>query len=92
MKLWTTWADYFATGEGRTIMVQITYAADEANAIKHFKKKFGDYFALGAEAKEGVVRNEYTRYVFSNKALKFVKENEGKCMIDMHAALHFNFS
>jgi hypothetical protein len=92
MKLWTTWADYGATGEGRTVMAQITYAADEADAIKHFKDKFGDYYSLGAETKEGVIRNGYTRYLFSNNALKFVKDNQGQCNIDLHGSIHFNFS
>lgn len=92
MNLWTIWGDYFATGEGRTIQVLITYAENEADAIKKFGVEFDPYFAIGAEAKEGIIENELTQYLFSEKILQRVKEIEGVGNVKLSSEFHFNFS
>ena len=92
MKLWTIYSDYMATGEGRTIQALITYAENQEQAIKKFGDLFDPYFAQGAEAIEGVIENELTKYLFSEEILKRTKEIEGKANIKLHAEFHFNFS
>ena len=57
MKLYTTHTDYFATGEGRTVFIHITYAEspeDAKNKMKEKIGKYGEYFILGAESVEVV--------------------------------------
>lgn len=92
MKLWTIQSDYSATGEGRTIQALITYAKDEAEAIKKFGDEFDPYFALGAEAKEGIIESEITKYLFNATMFDNILKMEGKANIRLAAELHFNFS
>jgi hypothetical protein len=44
MKLWTVRQDYFATGEGRTLMVRNGYAENEQDALVGFGREFDPYF------------------------------------------------
>lgn len=43
-KLWAVWQDYFATGEGRTLMVRIGYAENEQDDLVGFGREFDPYF------------------------------------------------
>jgi hypothetical protein len=54
MLFYTITADYMATGEGRTIMVMITYAESELEAQEKFTERFGVFYTYGAEVKEGL--------------------------------------
>lgn len=92
--LWTVWADYGATGEGRTISACIVYAPDKESALNEFKRIIhgGDFYALGAEAKPGVIENEFTRFIFSDKVFEFCKRENGKAHINIGGHVHFNFS
>lgn len=92
MKLWTVWQDYFATGEGRTLMARIGYAEDEQDARAGFGRRFDTYFASGAEAPEGVHENEVTQALFSPAALRRAREMEGRATLELSARFHFNFS
>lgn len=92
MKLWTIFSDYFATGEGRTIQVLITYAESKEEALEKFGKRFDPYFAMGADAEEGIIENELTKYLFSAEMFKNVKKMEGKANVRLSGELHFNFS
>lgn len=88
--LWTSWLDYSATGEGRTLMLRTTCASSEDDAKRKFQEQFGDYFAQGCEAQVGVVRNEVPTYVLSDAALRFASRSNGN--LDICASLHVNFS
>jgi len=93
MKLWTAWVDYFATGEGVTYSAVIGYAEDEAGAKKLFEEKFGEYLTIGCKAKEGIVRNEITEFLFSKflfSRLEKNKDNSGA--LSIHAEYHVNKS
>ena len=94
MALWTTSCHYFATGEGMSMMAQITCAKNEQQALDKFSERFGNWFVQGADAAEGVVRNEVIEFVFSTRALDFCdKQHEkGDAYIDVHASVHFNLS
>lgn len=92
MKLWTVYNDYSATGEGRTIQALITYAENEQEAIEKFAKTFDEFWTRGAEAKEGVVKNELVKLLFSPALLKEAKELEGRANVKLFAEFHFNFS
>lgn len=91
--LWTAWSDYFATGEGRSIMACITYARDEAEIRKRFAKTFDDWFEKGCEAAPGVVHNEYTAFLWSEAVLKYIEQTgENRGWVDAHAWVHVSFS
>lgn len=92
MKLWTVYSDYCATGEGRTIHALITYAETKEDALEKFSQTFDKFWALGADAEEGIVKNEVTQYLFSDKVLERVIEIEGRANIKLSAEYHFNFS
>ncbi len=92
--LWTVWADYFATGEGRTISACIVYAHDEESALSEFKRIVdgGDFYVLGAYAQRGVIENDFTRFVFSNNVFEFCNKENEKANISVSGQFYFNFS
>lgn len=92
MKLWTVYADYSATGEGRTIHALITYAENKEEALEKFTQVFDKFWALDAEAEEGIVKNDIVNYLFSEKILSRLSEMEGRANIRLSAEYHFNFS
>ena len=92
MKLWTVWQDHYATGEGRTLMARIAYAENAEEARAAFVREFDPYFAIGAEALEGVQENEVTGALFAPAALHQARQMEGRATLDLVARLHFNFS
>jgi hypothetical protein len=92
MKLWTVWQDYFATGEGRTLMAHISYAENAQEAIEGFGREFDPYFASGAEALERVHENDVTQALFAPAAFKRARELEGGATLALTARFHFNFA
>ena len=92
MKLWTVWLNYPATGEGHTIMARVGYAEHSQEAIAGFAKAFGEYFAKGAEAMEGVQTNGVTKSLFAPVALKSAREMEGRANVVLSGSFHYNFS
>lgn len=89
-QLWTTWSDYSATGEGRMLMVRITYAIDHKEARSKFEEQFGAYYAIGCETERGAVLNYVTGYLLSDSALNFARQCNGA--LNIVASLHVNFS
>lgn len=92
MTLWTAWSDYYATGEGRTLLGWIGYAEDRAEALKAFGNAFDPYFARGADAAVGVVKNEVIRHLFSPRVLEDVCCMQGRATVQLTGRLHFNFA
>lgn len=93
MGIYTVHADYFATGEGRTLMLLYTYAADEGDARAKFGKIFDPYFALGCEATEGFHLDiPIADYLLSDKVKEFLRTQVGQCNLEYHTALHYNYS
>ena len=92
MKIWTVWLDYGATGEGRTLLARIAYAEDEQAALGGFESQFGEFYARGAEAAEGVVKNGVTKALFRGRTLDHVRLMEGRANVDLFAKFHFNFA
>lgn len=92
-QLWTAWCDYFATGEGRSIMGCIAYASSADQMKERFAKKFDDWFAIGCEVQQGVVRNEVTQFLWSEAVLAWVEEcGKRRGWVDAHTWMHMNFS
>lgn len=94
MKLYTTYIDYFATGEGRTVFLNITYATSEENAIQkmkdHIGGQYGEYFILGVEVEEGFnPKNPYIKELLSKNLIKKIKADNA--MIDIFIEQHFNY-
>lgn len=92
MKLWTAWSDYYATGEGRTLLGWIGHAEDRAKALKSFGDVFDPFFASGADAAEGVVGNEVIEHLFSQRVLDDVRSMQGRATVQLTGRLHFNFA
>ena len=53
LSLWTTWLDYFATGEGRTMMARVCRARDEASAGQQFGETFDSQYAQRCSVQRG---------------------------------------
>ena len=97
MKLYTTHTDYFATGEGRTVFIHITYAENQEDAKNKMKEKiggkYGEYFILGAESVEGVSEDHETLKSFVPlHRIQQMRDNEGKAQIDFYMEHHLNFA
>ena len=54
--LWTIWADYFATGEGRTILGLICSASSPQDARQRFGEDFDPFYVSGCDAEKDVPR------------------------------------
>ena len=50
--LWTVWADYFATGEGRTLLGLICSASSPQDARQRFGEVFDPYYVSGWDAEK----------------------------------------
>jgi hypothetical protein len=96
--MYTVTCDYFATGAGMTHMVLFTrgYGPNEPaeNAMASFKRIFGDYYAIGAEIKEGLDFDfPGAKFLISDKMrtniIEWEKEAGG---LEYHASFHVNFS
>lgn len=92
MKLWTVSLDHYATGEGRTLFGWIGYCDGQQNALERFAEMFGDYFAKGALATEGVAENDVIRHLFSPAALAEVRRLDGRGQVWLSGSLHFNLA
>lgn len=91
--LWTAWSDYFATGEGRSIMACIAYAKDEKEIQAHFGKTFDPWYAKGCDTQRGVIRNELTCLLWSEAILCSIEEIARRGgWVDAHSWMHFNYS
>jgi len=90
MKLWTVWLDYFATGEGRSLMARIAYAETAERAREGFEARFGDYFAQGASVAEGVVCNGVTERLFAPSALEHLQSLSGQAALTLEGYYFFN--
>lgn len=91
-QLWSVWSDYFATGEGRTLMAVVGYASSEEQAKALFVQQFGEWFALGCEAAPGVVPNPVLEHLFSPVVLQLLTDNDGVANLKAHASVHINMS
>lgn len=89
-KLWTVWLDYFSTGEGRVYMATVAYADTEEQAREGFARLYSQYYAEGAEAREGVVCNRVTKLLFSPQVLDAVQSLSGEAAITLNGYFHFN--
>lgn len=92
MRLWTVWCEYFATGEGISYSAIIGYAKSAKQAKKMYESRFGEYLAIGCEAKEGVVKNAITKFLFSDEVIKTLKKGEKKADLFAYAEYHENRS
>ncbi|MCX7593142.1 MAG: hypothetical protein N2235_05180 [Fischerella sp.] len=73
-------------------MALITHAGSADEAKLEFHKQFGSFFSAGCEVEEGVVRNTYTRHLFSEALLHAAEVKEGRANIRLYASSHFNYS
>ena len=90
--LWTVWADYFATGEGRTILGLICSASSPQDARQRFGEVFNPLYVSGCDVEKGVVRNETTQFLWSGAALTALKELDPRASVEATSQIHFNLS
>ena len=91
-KIWTGWMDYFATGEGRSLMAYIGHAQSEDELRTSASEAFGEYYARGLNIAEGLIENNVTLMVFSAKTFELVRGLDGRASIRCHAFVAFNGS
>lgn len=90
--LFVTWVNYFATGEGSTIFINITYSQSKGEAIQKLKSRmgdYGDYFILGAECEEFSKELDILS-LFTNRDVQIMEKGAGA--IDIYYERHFNLS
>ena len=90
--LWTGWMDYFATGEGRSLMAYIGYAQNADELRKSASQALGEYYAKGLDVAEGLVENNVTLVVFSAKTFELVRALDGQASISCFGLVSFNRS
>jgi len=92
--IWTIWIDYFATGEGRTIFLNVVTAWSREEALKSMERNIGtysDYFMMGVEIKEGFdPKNRYVLQLLSNSQIDQIVKGGG--MINVYVQSHFNYA
>lgn len=88
--MYTVISDYYATGEGRTVMILIS-SSDPYYALSRFTDIFGPYYTIGAEVIEGVKLDfSGADYVIPEYLKKSKPWEEGN--FEYHAAYHLNMS
>lgn len=92
LSLWTTSLDHFATGEGRTMMARVCCARDEASARQQFGEAFDPLYAKRCSVQRGLVRNEVTRFLWSNPALDYFEQLGAGGCVEANSFFHFNLS
>ena len=90
--LWTGWMDYFATGEGRSLMAYIGYAQNADELRKSAGIALSEYYAKGLDVAEGVIENDVTLVVFSAKTFELVRALDGQEALCCHGLVSFNRS
>jgi hypothetical protein len=90
MKLWTVSPDYYATGEGRSLLAWIGYADGERAVLERFGQSFDPFYARGADAAEGLVEDAVVRLLLGSGALEDVRRLNGRENLELHGRLHFN--
>jgi hypothetical protein len=89
---YTVHGDYFATGEGQTLMLLYTMAESRVDAMDKARQLFGDWYAQGLEVINGFdVTVHEARFLFP-EPVKSIMEKGGYGAFDFHASCHFNFS
>ncbi len=88
--MYTVVCDYFATGEGRTIMVLVA-SGNSYGALTRFADIFGSYYAIGAEVHDGVKLDfPGSEYVVPDPIRKEKFWERG--MFEYHSSFHLNLS
>ena len=90
--LWTGWMDYFATGEGRSLMAYIGHARSADELRTNAGLALSEYYAKGLNVAEGVIENDVTRVVFSAKTFELVRALDGQAALCCHGLVSFNRS
>ena len=88
--MYTAVCDYYATGEGRTIMVLLSNG-DPCVALDRFADIFGSYYVRGAEVYEGIKLDFSGSEFVIPDVIKTCKLWE-KGMFEYHSSFHINMS
>lgn len=93
MSKFTITADYFATGEGRTMTIMYLFAEDSIKALEEFKKQIhnGEWWVLGADVVEGFdFDNEMAKFMITAGVRSQLEDDH--CNLNYFSQLHFNYS
>lgn len=102
MKVFISYIDYFATGEGRTIYMQISSHQNELESLDHLREsinresspKYSDYFMLGAECSEFSRSIRLLSENLSEGLISSIEEDikNGDYCVDIFFTRHYNYS
>ena len=87
--MYTAKLDYYATGEGRTLMILIGDYRNIDEVKEAFSRHFDPYFTMGAEIIEGIDISGFESIIPANIIEAF---NEGKEYYNYYTAFHMNFA
>lgn len=91
--LHTAWCDYFATGEGRTLIALVAKARDEKHMREIVHKELGEFWSVFAQVAAGVARNGVTEQLWAPGVFEFLERSGPDAGIVMaKSQLHANFS
>lgn len=91
-KLYVTWVNYFATGEGSSIFINVTYSESKEVAIQKLKMKigeYGDYFIRGVECQEFSKDLDILK-LFTDRDVQIMEGGAGG--MDIYYERYFNLS
>lgn len=102
MKVFISYIDYFATGEGRTIYMQISPHKNELESLDHLREsinqesspEYSDYFMLGAECAEFSRSIRLLSENLSEGLISSIEKDieNGNCGVDIFFTRHYNYS
>jgi len=76
--LWTGTVDYFATGEGRSLMFLASRAANEGDFLRYAMKEISYWFTIGLKVHQGVPPvSDTVANFFLTDELRRSLENQG---------------
>lgn len=90
-QVWTAWLDYSATGEGRTLVAFMACATSRVEFEQQLTLKLGEWLQKACWIRPGVVRNDVTRYLWSEEALRLFEESGRRPgQLVAHAVVNLN--
>jgi hypothetical protein len=92
-RLWTASGNYFATGEGHSLVAYIGYAVSEENLREEIERVFGEFWANNCDVLPGLIRNDVTEFLWSDKALARLERCQSQAgVLVASARIHVNMS
>ncbi len=89
---WFGTLDYMATGEGRTRILTVRQAYDEADFLLDIIKQHGDYYAVGFDLSSTLPTNSVVDFLLTPAMLVALERDARDGMVQIDLSHHVNFS